>query len=126
VRILLDTHIILWIADGGERLSKRAAALIADPGNDRIVSHVSLWELAIKRSIGKLAVSESDIEQVLVDIAADELPIERRHVLATASLPLHHRDPFDRLLIAQAKAENLVIASADSEFAAYGVDLLPA
>lgn len=126
MRLLLDTHVILWIAEGGRQLNPKAYAILADPMNDRIVSHVSLWELAIQRSTGKLNVSEEDIDRALLDMAADELPIARRHVQEVAALPFHHRDPFDRLLIAQAKAEGLLVATRDRSFAAYGIRILPA
>jgi PIN domain nuclease of toxin-antitoxin system len=123
---LLDTHVLLWIADGAERLNAKTRAILADPLNDRIVSHVSLWEIAIKRSTGKLRVSEQDIDRAMKDMAVQELPIGRDHVTYVGGLPFYHRDPFDRLLIAQAQIENLIIATRDRYFTAYGVRLLPA
>jgi PIN domain nuclease of toxin-antitoxin system len=73
----------------------------------------SLWEISIKRTTGKLAMTDAALQETLDDLAADELPIRRAHVLAVSNLPLHHRDPFDRLLIAQALAEDLVIVTTD-------------
>lgn len=126
MRLLLDTHIVLWAATGDERLGKTVLSALADPDNERIVSHASLWEIAIKRSVGKLIVSEADIDQALADMATDELPIARRHILATAALPPHHRDPFDRLLIVQAQCEGLTLVTADRQFKAYAIPILPA
>jgi PIN domain nuclease of toxin-antitoxin system len=107
-------------------LSKRVQDLLYDPATPRYVSLVSLWEIAIKRSTGKLSMPDAVIVATLDDLAADELPIARRHVLAVADLPFHHRDPFDRLLIAQAKAEGLIVVTSDRHFAAYDVSILPA
>ena len=126
MRLLLDTHVVLWIGEGGRQLNPKAYAILADPMNDRIVSHVSLWEFAIKRSVGKFTISEREIDRALDDMVAEELPIARHHVQAVAALPFHHRDPFDRLLIAQAKAEDLIVATRDRSFAAYGIRILPA
>jgi PIN domain nuclease of toxin-antitoxin system len=82
--------------------------------------------MAIKRSTGKLAVSEEDVDRALDEMVVEELPIRRQHVLGVGSLPFHHRDPFDRLLIAQAQAEDLTLVTSDRKFAAYGIRLLPA
>lgn len=85
-----------------------------------------MWEIAIKQRVGKLSLTDADIDQTLLDLSADEIKIERRHVLATAQLPLHHRDPFDRLLIAQAQLEGLTVVTSDRQFGAYGISILPA
>ena len=97
MRLLLDTHVILWLADGGQRLNPKTFAIVAHPMNDRVVSDVSLWEIAIKRSTGKLIVNKHDIDQALEEMAVEELPISRHHVQSVSSLPFHHRDLFDRL-----------------------------
>jgi PIN domain nuclease of toxin-antitoxin system len=123
---LLDTHVVLWIADGGQRLNPKTHAILANPLNERLVSHVSLWEMAIKRSAGKLTATEQDIDRALGEMAVIELSIARHHVQAVGTLPFHHRDPFDRLLIAQAKTEKLTLISSDRHFAAYEIKLLPA
>lgn len=126
MRILLDTHVILWFAEGGERFNSRARTILTEPSNDRVVSHVSLWEITIKVSTGRLRIDRKDLEQALIDMAVEELPIGREHILGVASLPFIHRDPFDRLLIAQAKIENLILATHDQKFSQYGIPLLPA
>ena len=126
MRLLLDTSIIIVASRTPDRLSVKARAALLDPSIERYVSLVSLWEIAIKRGAGKLTFSDADIDQTLLDLTAEELPIRRRHVLAGGSLPFHHRDPFDRLLIAQAQAEDLTLVTSDRQFAAYGVRLLPA
>jgi PIN domain nuclease of toxin-antitoxin system len=124
--LLLDTQVVIVAAQAPERLSARVRDALLDRTVQRFVSLVSLWEIAIKRGTGKLTMGESDLDQTLIDLAADEMTISRRHVLGVAELPLHHRDPFDRLLIAQAKAEDLIIATSDRYFAAYEVRILPA
>jgi PIN domain nuclease of toxin-antitoxin system len=123
---LLDTQIVIIAARTPERLSERARAALLDGGVPRYVSLVSLWEIVIKRGTGKLAMTNQEIDQTLADLAASELPIHRQHVLEVAALPFHHRDPFDRLLIAQAKAEDLIVVTRDRSFAAYGIRILPA
>jgi PIN domain nuclease of toxin-antitoxin system len=99
---------------------------LLDPAIVRFVSHVSLWEIAIKRTTKKLAFSDEDIAQTTIDLSAEELLIARHHVLSVSDLPLIHRDPFDRLLIAQAKLEGLTIVTSDRQFEAYGIPVLAA
>jgi len=124
VRALLDTHAFLWWIDGGDRLSARARRAIADPANTCVLSLASLWEMAIKVSLRKLEVPDP-IERFVADqLAANgfqALGIDLRHVSQVAALPFHHRDPFDRLLVAQALAERLAIVSTDPIFSRYGV-----
>ena len=120
--ILLDTHTLLWHVADDPRLSLVQSALIANPQHRKFVSIVSLWEIAIKTSTGKLtAVSPLD---KLVPTGISILPVPLSHLLRLQTLPYHHRDPFDRLLIAQALTENLALLSVDKHFAAYGVALL--
>jgi PIN domain nuclease of toxin-antitoxin system len=112
-----------------ERLSKRVRRRIVDPANERVLSAVSAWEISIKYSIGKLELPESPIEFVPSRMAltlATPLAVEFRHALQASSLPFHHRDPFDRLLIAQAQLEKLPIVTADEEFEKYDVEVIPA
>jgi PIN domain nuclease of toxin-antitoxin system len=127
VRVLLDTHAFLWWIDGGERLSSRARRVISDPANDCLLSIASAWEMAIKVSLEKLALP-APLDPFLSDqLAANRfraLGIELRHVAKVAVLPFHHRDPFDRLLVAQALTEGLPIVSADPIFRRYGVKRL--
>ena len=120
--ILLDTHTLLWHVADDPRLSLVQSALIANPQHRKFVSIVSLWEIAIKTSTGKLtAVSPLD---KLVPAGIGILSVQLSHLLRLQTLPYHHRDPFDRLLIAQALTENLALLSVDKQFAAYGVALL--
>lgn len=116
--MLIDTHILLWAASEPERLSASQRALLEDPATDIVVSTISIVEIEIKRTIGKLDMSHSveDLRQVM---AAHWLPLEADHAIALRSLPLIHRDPFDRLLIAQALAEQVELMSSDTVFDGY-------
>ena len=124
MKLLLDTHALLWFLAGEEKLSGVARALIEDKGNEVLVSSGSLWEIAIKVSLGKLGMSVpfEDAFPSLLD--ANEiriLQISPGHLRKVVALPFHHRDPFDRLLAAQAIADELSIVSRDPAFDAYGV-----
>lgn len=123
MRLLLDTHALLsWLfADG--RLSGPAEESIERPGSQLIVSAVSVWEIAIKRSLGKLDAPEDLIERA-EGAGAELLSITPRHARAAGALPYHHRDPFDRLLIAQAQLERCAIVTGDRAFPAYGVTVV--
>lgn len=121
-RLLVDTHVLLWWREDDPALSASARALIADPANDPLVSIASLWEIAIKRSLGKLHVPD-DLPDTTVERGFAWLPLTPRHAWEVCGLPHHHRDPFDRLLVAQARVEDMPIVSADPRFAAYGVDV---
>ncbi len=124
MRILLDTHTLIWHREGDSRLSRTAGRIIADSGNQIVISIASLWEIAIKRSLGKLEITKSpgEILAVYQSGGAELLPISPEHVMAIESLPHRHRDPFDRMLIAQAKTENLAIITKDAVFSQYGVE----
>jgi PIN domain nuclease of toxin-antitoxin system len=123
-RALLDTHTLLWALTGRERLSRAAQDAIGDPASRVVVSAATLWEIAIKRSIGKLR-APADIARRLTTTGRVELlPVLPRHAEAVADLPWHHRDPFDRLLVAQALLEGLTIISSDRQLAAYGVEVV--
>jgi PIN domain nuclease of toxin-antitoxin system len=124
MKLLLDTHTFLWFIMGNSSLSAKARALIEDVANEKFLSVASLWELAIKLSIGKLTLAapfDVLIPQQLSLNGFELLNIEIAHAAAVATLPLHHRDPFDRLLIAQAQVENMSIVSIDAAFDAYSV-----
>jgi PIN domain nuclease of toxin-antitoxin system len=124
VRLLLDTHALLWwLADEG--LNDRAREAIADPANLVAVSAASAWEISIKKALGKLAVPD-DLEQQVQAGGLVPLPIGIAHGIAAGRLPRHHDDPFDRMLIAQALAEGLTIVTRDKRFDNYGVALLAA
>jgi PIN domain nuclease of toxin-antitoxin system len=124
MRVLLDTHAFLWWVEDARALSKRARTAIADPANECLFSLASCWEMAIKLSLGKLRLLgaiERFIPEQLSANAFRLLEIDFRHVARVAALPFHHRDPFDRLLVAQALEEHCVIVSADLIFRKYGV-----
>lgn len=120
MRLLLDTHVLLWWLDDSPALGAEGRDLISLGANEVFVSAISAAEIAIKSSVGKLRVP-ADLEQQLEQNAFASLPLRIRHALAVEMLPLHHRDPFDRLLIAQARCEDLTLVTADRMFAAYDV-----
>jgi PIN domain nuclease of toxin-antitoxin system len=123
MRLLLDTHTFLWWVKDSDALSKTAGARIADEGNECFLSLASAWEMAIKVATGKLELPAPVgrfVEEQLAANAFQLLPIELVHVAHVAKLPFHHRDPFDRLLVAQALKEKLAIVSADPIFRKYG------
>jgi len=123
MKLLLDTHAFLWFVNDDTRLSSSAAALL-ESENDVLVSLVSLWEIAIKYSLGKLALPAPYEEFVAQQILANEidvLPIQIAHLTGVSQLPFHHNDPFDRLLIAQSIVEGVPINSVDSIFDRYSV-----
>lgn len=120
MRLLLDTHIFLWWLSDWERISEPARAAIADPGNEVFVSAVSGWEIGIKKAKGRL-VAPDDLAAVVDEKRFEHLPLTFAHAERAAALPSHHRDPFDRMLIAQAQAEGLVLVTRDSRIADYEV-----
>jgi PIN domain nuclease of toxin-antitoxin system len=127
MKLLLDTHTFIWFTTDSPQLSSSAKVLIEDELNEKFLSLVSIWEMAVKCSIGKLRFElpfQTFIEQQLVQNSLDLMKIEVLHVSIVATLPLHHRDPFDRLLIAQAIAEQMPIVGADQMFDSYGVNRL--
>ena len=126
MRILLDTHVLIWYLEGNQNLARPSRQLILDSNNSIFVSIASLWEIAIKTSVGKLKVSRSlsDILPVLYDQSIDVLQIMPGHVLQAATLAFHHRDPFDRMLIAQAQVEFLTVITHDDVFAKYGIKII--
>jgi PIN domain nuclease of toxin-antitoxin system len=124
VRLLLDTHALLWwLADEG--LTTAARDAIADPANLVVVSAVSAWEISIKKALGKLAAPD-DLERQVQAGGFQQLSISIAHGVAAGQLARHHEDPFDRMLIAQAQADGLTIVTRDKRFGEYGVATLPA
>jgi PIN domain nuclease of toxin-antitoxin system len=119
MRLLLDTHILLWWIGDDPALSRTACALIASPDNTIFISPVSTWEIWIKKSLGKLELP-SEFEEVLLKEEFEHLPLTVAHTRAVAELPWHHRDPFDRMLIAQAQAADLTLLTADDALTPYG------
>jgi PIN domain nuclease of toxin-antitoxin system len=125
VRLLLDTHAFVWLLGRPEHLSPAALSAINDSANEWLVSVVSLWEIAIKVSIGKM-VMPMDFDAAIELAAAEPVPLTLAHIKQSQHLPVHHRDPFDRMLIAQAIEEGLTIVTRDRIFQAYGVPVLAA
>ena len=119
MRLLLDTHLLLWWLDASQSLPASARDLIRDPANMIFVSAVSLWEIWLKESLGKLRLPR-DFETKLVQEGFESLPLTAAHTRLIARLPCHHRDPFDRMLVAQARSENLTLLTADQSISAYG------
>jgi PIN domain nuclease of toxin-antitoxin system len=127
MRLLLDTHTFLWFIEGSLNLSVVARNLIEDPENQRFLSTASLWEMSIKVSIGKLELGMTIAELVKGKVygnAIDLLAIQPAHLDELAKLPFHHKDPFDRLLIAQSLAEHIPVVTRDGAFGNYPVTLL--
>jgi PIN domain nuclease of toxin-antitoxin system len=122
MKLLLDTHTFLWLASCPEKLSHSALTACEDPTNQLCLSVVSAWEIQIKRQIGRLQLDVPLDQMIQAQQSANDLqilPVELRHVYTLDELPLHHNDPFDRLLIAQAKAEDAWLVSTDSQFKPY-------
>lgn len=127
MRLLLDTHAFLWFFIGDSKLSATAQALIADPTNEVLVSPASYWELAIKVSIGKYPLTVPFEQFFTAGITRNDfsiLPIEIGHAAVLPSLPMHHKDPFDRMIISQAIAEQIPVVSIDVAFDPYNVSRL--
>lgn len=119
MRLLLDTAVLIYAVESPERLSKRAAAALRNPENILELSAVSLAELAIKASIGKLAISDAVARQAIDDLDIRVLPYTAEHALRLFGLPLHHSDPFDRQIIAQALSEKIPVVTPDQKFGLY-------
>lgn len=124
MRLLLDTQALIWWLAEPERLKPRPRSAINDHGNEVVVSIVSLWEIAIKHRIGKLQGEVAKILPALAEAHFQRIGIDDRHLLTLESLPLHHNDPFDRLLIAQAIAEELQFVTSDRKAKLYPVGIL--
>jgi PIN domain nuclease of toxin-antitoxin system len=124
---LLDTHTLLWAFEGDDQLSRRAGKLIEDPASVVAISIVAYWELQVKQTIGRLRVALDYNERLWEWVGGAgfiRLGLQRSHCDAYQALPLHHRDPFDRMLIAQAAVEDLAILTADRRFKKYEVKVL--
>lgn len=123
MRLLLDTHTLIWAQDDPTKLGAVAAARLQNPANELVVSMASFWEIGVKIAVGKLKLApryRAWIEKAITDLGLTILPITLDHSEHQIGLPLHHRDPFDRLLAAQALVENVTFVSADVIFDAYG------
>jgi len=127
MKLLLGTHIFIWWADQPEKLSPAALSALEDEANELMLSVASVWEMQIKIQLGKLKLSLPLKELLKNQQETNDLtisPVALTHVLELDALPFHHKDPFDRLLVAQSIAEGLTIVTADSQFSAYSVKLL--
>lgn len=121
MKLLLDTHVLLWAAGDPSRLPSRARNLIGDPANELVFSAASLWEIVIKRGLGRddFRVDPRLLRRGLLDNRYSELPVTGEHVVAIDSLPPLHKDPFDRILVAQATVEGMVLLTVDPVVARY-------
>ena len=121
MRLLLDTHIILWLLDADPKLSNAAKELMLQiPSHHISYSVVSLWEIGIKRGVGRLQWSPTAVGKAMSDSGASRLQLADAHIERISTLPHHHRDPFDRMLIAQAECEPMRLLTSDSKLAVYG------
>jgi PIN domain nuclease of toxin-antitoxin system len=127
MRLLLDSHTFLWWVKDDPALSRRARMAIADHDNECFLSHASVWEMTIKASLGKLRLP-STVECFVAEHCAansfELLPITLAHIASVEALPFHHRDPFDRLLVAQSRQERMTLVSRDPSLKAYGISVI--
>lgn len=124
MKLLLDTHVLIWAVAAPHWLSRRASDLIVDPDNDRFISAVSAYEIDYKRERDAVLAGLPELDAIRETLVCDWLPIEVDHASRAARLPRHHRDPWDRLLVAQAMAEGLTIISIDPALTRYGAPVL--
>ena len=126
MNLLLDTHALIWFTEGSEKLSPKAGSEISNSFNNKFLSVASLWEIAIKSSKNKLEIKQSfkEINQFILLNNIQIIGIEVNHLNTLLTLPHHHGDPFDRLLISKAISENLTIISADRHFQAYPIEVI--
>lgn len=126
MKILLDTHILIWYAEGNNRLSLKAKVALENSDNIKFVSVVSLWEIVVKANSNKVEFKQTfkEVNKFLINNKIKLISINIEHLNTLLTLPQYHKDPFDRLLIAQAITENLTIISADQYFKAYPIDVI--
>lgn len=123
MRLLLDTHVFLWAVGDPGRLAAPVRQVVKAPENAIFVSAATVWEIAIKRALGRLEFPLEDLVAVLARAGFEHLPIDAGHAIVAGGLPRHHADPFDRILVAQARVEGLMLVSEDAAIAAYDVQL---
>lgn len=123
MKLLLDTHAALWFLGGDERLGDNARRQLTDGANRVLLSAAVVWEVAIKRALGRLTVPDEYLA-LLLDAGVQPLPISLAHAADVAELPPHHRDPFDRMLVSQARIEGAALVSRDEALRPYGVPLI--
>ncbi len=126
MKLLLDTHVIIWFVEGDTSLSLLARQAIENPNNTKHISIISFWEMMIKINLGKLAMKMDFMlfNEYLLSKNIHILPLELSHILSLKDMPTHHKDPFDRILIAQAMSENMTLVSVDANFNLYDINLL--
>ena len=125
MKVLMDTHAFLWSITGDDRLSKTAEEIFLNPDNNLYFSAASFWEICIKLSLGKLSLKRGWFKTIQEEMrinAVQWLPVEMQHCVELTKLPFHHRDPFDRMLIAHAMAEDLQLLSRDGRLSAYEIE----
>lgn len=124
MKLLLDTHALIWFLDGSERISGRARTHIEKNGNTSYISIASIWEMAIKLSLNKLQMTMpfETLKDYITDNGFQILPLRFDHALQVSRLPFHHRDPFDRIIIAQGMVEKMPLLSADHQFDHYAIE----
>jgi PIN domain nuclease of toxin-antitoxin system len=125
LRVLLDTHVLIWALKAPARLPPRLRAAVEDAGTTVFVSAASVWEMAIKRALGRLDFPLERLGEMLRGADLEELPVTHAHAVEAGTLPRHHGDPFDRMLVAQARFEGMALATEDAALRAYEVRLLP-
>ncbi|HET7316700.1 MAG TPA: type II toxin-antitoxin system VapC family toxin [Sphingomicrobium sp.] len=126
MRILLDTHALLWWLSDDPALGRKARDHIADPENAVLVSSASLWEIVIKQRLGKLQADIAEIESEVARQGMIRLDLRPVHLIELSAMTVHHRDPFDQMLVAQARSEDMPLVTSDAQIAAYSVDRIAA
>lgn len=127
MKVLLDTHAFLWLITGDDRLSENARQTFLNTENSLFFSAASLWEICIKKSLGKISLKDGWFQTIQAEMETNTiqwLPIEMTHCAEVTELPFHHRDPFDRMLIAQAIVEEMKLLSRDSTLSNYAIELI--
>lgn len=124
MRLLLDSHALIWWAEGNRALGTAARTAIADPANEVLISVAGAWELVIKSGLGKLPPLPDDVEAMMAKLGFSLYPINCLHLSRYSTLPQHHKDPFDRMMIAQALGESIPIVTRDRIFASYGLQVV--
>ena len=127
MKLLLDTHAFLWLVSGDARLSHKAQEAFLDRDNEVFLSAASFWEIGVKVSLGRLELAPNWAQALGAEMNASAvgwLPVEMAHCVAVSQLPFHHRDPFDRMLVVQARSDGLALVSRDEHFRSYGVDVV--
>ena len=124
-RLLLDTHVLVWWLSDTEKLSSQSVSAISDPRNEVFVSAITGWEIAYKR-VRKQIIAPENLDVLIEERGFTHLPLTFHHAECAARLPLHHRDPFDRFLVAQAQSDGLTMVTRDQRIPLYGVHVLPA